>query len=142
MQENFLTLPFCEAWLISWSILLSVPSPNLVTETWKNGYKMNPLMVLVLDLPPTTRFTAYDKVCFHFQCKTEVLAEALERFSCLFLPYVIQKACYNREEVRRINAELDKNDLFTRELPLTKKFINPDHPYSRMTMGSLTPRLL
>jgi insulysin len=86
-------------------------------------------------------FTAYEKVCFHFCCKSEVFAEALERFSCPFLPEVVQRACYNREifrrEIRRVNAELNKNDLFTRELYLTKSLVNPDHPYSKMTMGSL-----
>jgi secreted Zn-dependent insulinase-like peptidase len=42
-----------------------------------------------------------------------------------------------RREIRRVNAELNKNDLFTRELYLTKSLVNPDHPYSKMTMGSL-----
>jgi insulysin len=86
-------------------------------------------------------FTAYEKVCFHFQCQTEAFAEALERFSRLFLQEVVQQACNNREtvrrETRRVNAELDKNDLFTRELYLTKSLINPQHPYSKMSMGSL-----
>ncbi|KAG7367659.1 peptidase M16 family protein [Nitzschia inconspicua] len=86
-------------------------------------------------------FTAYEKVCFHFQCKTEVFPEALERFSRLFLQDIVQQACNEpetiRREIRRVNAELDKNDLFTRELYLTKSLIDPNHPYSRMTMGSL-----
>jgi insulysin len=86
-------------------------------------------------------FTAYEKVCFHFQCKTEAFQEALERFSRLFLPDVVQQACYNREtvkrEIRRVHAELDKNDWFTRELYLTKSLIHANHPYSKMSMGSL-----
>ena len=86
-------------------------------------------------------FTAYEKVCFHFQCKTEVFPEALERFSKLFLQDVVAKSCQNRDivrrEIRRVNSELDRNDLFSRELYLTKSLINPQHPYSRMTMGSI-----
>ncbi|KAL3917239.1 MAG: hypothetical protein SGILL_004804, partial [Bacillariaceae sp.] len=86
-------------------------------------------------------FTAYEKVCFHFQCQTEAFSEALERFSRLFLQDVIQQTCNNREsvrrETRRVNSELDRNDLFTRELYLTKSLVNPKHPYSKMSMGSL-----
>ena len=86
-------------------------------------------------------FTAYEKVCFHFTCGTAVFAEALERFSNLFLDKVIQKNCFNREavrrEVRRVDSELDKNDLFSREKYLTKSLINPKHPYAKMTLGSI-----
>lgn len=85
-------------------------------------------------------FTAYEKVCFHFQCRTDVFAEALERFARLFLQDVVQRSCRDREnlrrEIRRITAELDTGDLFTRELYLTKSLINPDHPYARFTMGN------
>ncbi len=86
-------------------------------------------------------FTAYEKVCFHFTCATGVFGEALERFSNLFLDKVIQKQCFNREavrrEVRRVDSELDKNDLFSRELYLTKSLINPKHPYAKITLGSI-----
>jgi insulysin len=85
-------------------------------------------------------FTAYEKVCFHFQCETSVFPEALDRFSNLFSDKAIQENCRNKEavkrEIRRVNSELDKNDLFTRELYLTKSLINPDHPYAKMTLGS------
>jgi insulysin len=86
-------------------------------------------------------FTAYEKVCFHFQCETEVFAEALDRFSNLFLDKVIEENCRNREavrrEIRRVDSELDKNDLFSREKYLTKSLINPKHPYAKMTLGSI-----
>ena len=86
-------------------------------------------------------FTAYEKVCFHFTCATGVFGEALERFSNLFVDKVVQKNCFNREavrrEVRRVDSELDKNDLFTRELYLTKSLINPKHPYAKVTLGSI-----
>jgi len=86
-------------------------------------------------------FTAYEKVCFHFQCKTEVFAEALNRFSNLLLDKAIYENCYNGEavkrEIRRVNSELNKNDLFSRELYLTKSLINPSHPYAKMSLGSI-----
>jgi insulysin len=86
-------------------------------------------------------FTAYEKVCFHFQCETSVFPEALDRFSNLFLDKAIKENCHNKEavkrEIRRVNSELDKNDLFTRELYLTKSLINPNHPYAKMTLGSI-----
>jgi insulysin len=86
-------------------------------------------------------FTAYEKVCFHFQCETEVFAEALDRFSNLFLDKNVEKNCRNREavrrEIRRVDSELDKNDLFSREKYLTKSLINPKHPYAKMTLGSI-----
>lgn len=86
-------------------------------------------------------FTAYEKVCFHFQCGTDVFAEALDRFSNLFLDRVMAETCQNkdavRREIRRVSSELDKNDLFSRELYLTKSLINPKHPYSEVTLGSI-----
>jgi insulysin len=86
-------------------------------------------------------FTAYEKVCFHFQCRTDVFAEALDRFSNLFVDKVIRENCRNREavrrEVRRVDSELDKTDLFSKEKYLTKSLINPKHPYAKMTLGSL-----
>jgi insulysin len=86
-------------------------------------------------------FTAYEKVCFHFNCPPPTFPEALERFARLFLQEAIQKVCRNEEtlkrEVRRINSELDHTNDFTKELYLIKSLVNPEHPYSRMTMGNL-----
>eukprot|EP00536_Pseudo-nitzschia_multiseries_P001453 jgi/Psemu1/3378/gm1.3378_g len=86
-------------------------------------------------------FTAYEKVCFHFQCADEAFSEALDRFSTLFVDSVVTQTCRSPEtiqrEVRRVASELDKNDLFTRELYLTKSLANPDHPYARVTLGSI-----
>ncbi len=86
-------------------------------------------------------FTAYEKVCFHFSCSTGAFGEALDRFSNLFLEKVVERQCFNREavkrEVRRVDSELDKNDLFSRELYLTKSLINPKHPYAKITLGSI-----
>lgn len=86
-------------------------------------------------------FTAYEKVCFHFSCGTDAFAEALDRFSNLFVEKNVRNNCFNREavrrEVRRVDSELDKNDLFSREKYLTKSLINPKHPYAKMTLGSI-----
>jgi len=86
-------------------------------------------------------FTAYEKVCYHFQCGTDCFAEALGRFSSLFQYKVVRNNCFNREavrrEVRRVDSELDKNDLFSREKYLTKSLINPKHPYAKFTLGSI-----
>lgn len=86
-------------------------------------------------------FTALEKVCFHFNCPTEVFSEALERFARLFLQEVIQKVCRDKDtlkrEIRRINSELDKANGFARELYLVKALINQDHPYARMSAGNI-----
>jgi insulysin len=86
-------------------------------------------------------FTAYEKVCFHFNAPPEVFAEALERFAGLFLPQVVERVCKNeatlRREIRRINGELDFSNGFTRELYLVKSLMNQEHPYSRFTAGNL-----
>lgn len=86
-------------------------------------------------------FTAYEKVCFHFSCGTDAFGEALQRFSNLLLDKVVSRTCQNpvavQREILRVNSELDKANLFSRELYLTKSLINPRHPYSKVTPGSL-----
>jgi insulysin len=86
-------------------------------------------------------FTAYDKVCFHFNAPPEVFAEALERFAGLFLPQVVERVCRKeatlRREIRRVNAELDFSNSYTRERYLVKALMNQEHPYSRFTAGNL-----
>ena len=93
-------------------------------------------------------FTAYEKVCFYFSCGTEqglmgtdILAEALERFASLFLDRVVFRTCQNpvaiQQEILRVSSELDKANLFSRELYLTKSLINRQHPYSKVTLGSV-----
>jgi hypothetical protein len=73
-------------------------------------------------------FTAYEKVCFHFNAPPEVFAEALERFAGLFLPQVVERVCRNeatlRREIRRVNGELDFSNSFTQELYLVKASMN------------------
>jgi insulysin len=87
------------------------------------------------------RFTAYEKVCFHFNCPTEIFSEALERFAGLFLQEVVQKVCRNQDtlkrEIRRIDSEIDGTNDFTRELYLVKNLINQEHPYARLSAGNL-----
>lgn len=86
-------------------------------------------------------FTAYEKVCFHFNCPIEAFQEALERFARIFQQEVITKVCKNedtlRREIRRVNSELISDDGFLRELYMTKSLINQDHPYARQSAGSL-----
>jgi insulysin len=86
-------------------------------------------------------FTAYEHACFHFNAPPEVFLEALDRFAGLFLQEVIEKVCKNEDtlkrEIRRVNLELDFSNGFTQELYLVKSLLNPDHPYSRFTAGSL-----
>lgn len=65
-------------------------------------------------------FTAYEKVCFHFNCPTEVFPEALERFSQLFMQETIRKTLENKEalkrEIRRIDSEIDTSNDFMRDM--------------------------
>jgi insulysin len=86
-------------------------------------------------------FTAYETVCYHFNCPSEVLPEALARFARLFLQEVVEKVCKNKEtlkrEIRRVDSEIDGTDGFLRELYLVKTLINPNHPYSRLSVGNL-----
>lgn len=86
-------------------------------------------------------FTAYEKVCFHFQCPMEALQEALQRLARDLQQDVIEQVCRNEEvlqrEIRRINSELDSSNGFLRELYLTKTLINPDHPYARPSAGNI-----
>jgi len=80
-------------------------------------------------------------VCFHFSCGTDSFREVLQRFSNLLLDKVVARTCQNpvavQREILRVNSKLDKANLFSRELYLTKSLINPRHPYSKVTLGSL-----
>ena len=86
-------------------------------------------------------FTAYEKVCFHFNCRTEAFSEALERFASLFLEEAVKQTCRDEQtlkrEIRRIDSEIDSGNDFTRELYLTKSLINQDHPYAKLSAGNL-----
>jgi insulysin len=86
-------------------------------------------------------FTAYEHVCFHFSCPENVLAEALQRFSGLFLAQDVEQICRDeatlRREIRRVDVELDFDDINEQIFYLTKQFVNVEHPYSRFLRGSL-----
>ncbi|GAX26558.1 hypothetical protein FisN_21Lh024 [Fistulifera solaris] len=86
-------------------------------------------------------FTAYEHVCFHFSCPENVLAEALQRFSGLFLAQDVEQICRDeatlRREIRRVDSELDFDNINEQVFYLTKQFVNVEHPYSRFLRGSL-----
>lgn len=86
-------------------------------------------------------FTANQRVCFHFSCPRFYLAEALQRFSGLFVQSDVEAVCRDEEtlkrEVRRVNSELNFDSLASQEEYLTKAFVNIEHPYSRFSRGSL-----
>jgi insulysin len=86
-------------------------------------------------------FTAYDSVCFHFSCPEVALSEALERFAGLFLQQDVERICRDAEalkrEIRRVDSELDFDDMFTQSLCLTQDFVNPEHPYATFSRGNL-----
>jgi insulysin len=86
-------------------------------------------------------FTAYDKVCFHFTCSPLRLGEALERFAGLFRAEDVVEICRDgaalKREVRRVDAELDLDDVSTQAYYLLKAFCTPEHPFSRFSAGSL-----
>ena len=86
-------------------------------------------------------FTAFEKVCFHFNCPNEVFQEALGRFARLLTQEAIVQVCQNNEtlkrEIRRIDSELDVSNINTREIYLLKSLINQDHPWARNTLGNL-----
>jgi insulysin len=86
-------------------------------------------------------FTAYEKVCFHYNVPVESFEESLQRFSRLFQQEVVVEVCRDegtlRREIRRVDSELVKSDGFLRELYLTKALINQDHPYAKPSAGSI-----
>ena len=81
------------------------------------------------------------KVCFHFSYGTDAFGEALQRFSNLLLDKVMARTCQNHVAIQRdifqVNSELDKANLFSWKLYLTKRLVNLRHPYSKVTLGSL-----
>lgn len=86
-------------------------------------------------------FTAYQKVVFHFNAPGSVLQEALERFASLFLQQDVESICRDkdilRREVRRVDSELQFDNLYTQVEYLAKAFVNLEHPYSKFSRGSL-----
>jgi len=86
-------------------------------------------------------FTAYDNVCFHFTCPNQYFEEGLERFAGLFAQDVFESVCRNpdtlKREIRRVNSELDFNDLAVQTTALSKAFVVPEHPYSRFSAGNI-----
>eukprot|EP00977_Amphora_coffeiformis_P004482 scaffold965_cov158-Amphora_coffeaeformis.AAC.6 len=86
-------------------------------------------------------FTAYDNVCFHFTCPDAYFEEGLERFAGLFEQNVFETVCRNpdtlKREIRRVNSELDYDDLSVQATALSKAFVVPEHPYSRFSAGNI-----
>ena len=87
-------------------------------------------------------FTEYTQTCFHFNCPNEVLGKALERFALLFIEMNVIETCKNTQilarEIRRVDSELDLESINAQEEYITKSFVNPEHPYSKFSRGSLT----
>jgi insulysin len=86
-------------------------------------------------------FTANQRTCFHFTCSKLFLPEALERFAGLFMQREVENICRDsdtlRREVRRVDAELDFQNVNAQVEYITKAFVNLEHPYSRFSRGSL-----
>jgi len=86
-------------------------------------------------------FTAYQKVVFHFGAPGSVFQEALERFASLFLQEDVVSVCRDidilRREVRRVDSELNFDNLYTQVEYIAKAFVNLEHPYSKFSRGSL-----
>lgn len=86
-------------------------------------------------------FTAYQKVIFHFGSPGSVFQEALERFASLFLQEDVESVCRDkdilRREVRRVDSELNFDNLYTQVEYIAKAFVNLEHPYSKFSRGSL-----
>jgi insulysin len=86
-------------------------------------------------------FTAYNMVCFHFNCPPDAFQEALKRFAGLFKREAVRKICLDditlRREIRRVDSELDNSNEFAEALYLVKSKTNRDHPFSRFNAGSL-----
>jgi insulysin len=86
-------------------------------------------------------FTAYEKVCFHYNVPIESFEESLQRFARLFQQEIFMEVCRDedtlRREIRRVDSELVRSDRFLRELYLTKTLIDKDHPYAKQSAGSI-----
>ena len=85
-------------------------------------------------------FTALDNVCFHFTCPDASFLEGLERFAGLFEEGVFASVCRNEEilkrEIKRVDSELDYNDVSFQATSLSKNFVTPEHPYARFSAGN------
>ncbi|KAL7467233.1 hypothetical protein ACHAXS_007483 [Conticribra weissflogii] len=87
-------------------------------------------------------FTAPGFVCFHFNGPHEILPEGLERFSRLFTIDAIETTVRENpykipREINRVDAELDRTSDQSRAFYwLKSRFINPQHPFSRLGAGS------
>ncbi|GKZ00602.1 hypothetical protein MPSEU_001012400 [Mayamaea pseudoterrestris] len=86
-------------------------------------------------------FTGYDKVCFHFTCKSDAIGDALLRFAELFYQRNVEQVCSDKSvlqrEVLRVDSELDFSLASTQAYYLLKDFVSDEHPFSRFSSGNL-----
>jgi len=86
-------------------------------------------------------FTGYEQVLFHFTSPPLATQEALTRFAKLFNEPDVFRICQNEEvlrrEVRRAASELDADDEAMQVFYLLKEIVNPKHPYSWYSRGSI-----
>ena len=86
-------------------------------------------------------FTGPSSVCFHFSSPPETFQEALDRFADLFIQENVETICRNdavvKREIRRVDSELNFESDSNQAFYLLKSLVNPDHPFSRFTQGSI-----
>ena len=97
-------------------------------------------------------YTAYDRTCFHLNCPHDVLPEALDKFSSLFVKENVIKTCMDddilKREIQRVDDELDLESLAAKQEYITKSYVesriddkvidstSQPHPYSKFSRGS------
>ena len=83
-------------------------------------------------------YTTSDHTSYMFSVNNDALPEALDRFSHFFKDPLFNPSGVDRE-LQAIQGEfdthLDKDT--TRKIQVYKQLANPDHPYSRFTIGNL-----
>ena len=83
-------------------------------------------------------YTSLENTNYYFAVNLDALEEALDRFAQFFIaPLFIENSTY--AEMNAVNSEYDKdlNDPGWKFYQLLKHVSNPQHPFSRFTIGSI-----
>lgn len=86
----------------------------------------------------TNAYTALDHTNYFFDVQTSAFPEALDRWGNFFISPIISSE-YSQREKNAVDSEYQmqiKNDGW-RKYMVSKQALNPDHPNSRFTIGSL-----
>ncbi|GAB2189037.1 insulinase family protein [Sessilibacter sp. MAH1] len=83
-------------------------------------------------------FTSSEHTNYFFEVKASALPETLDRFAQFFIAPLFTQAYVDRER-KAVNSEYSANikDDFRRNLDAYREVVNPEHPLSKFSVGSL-----